>query len=179
MTINEFNNCYQSLSEDAIKTFLQEHTQENLPASVLGRVFEQLYIDKTTGCTISDIALTDLVALHHSFSLGNGAGWSRTDTSFLGKKYIVVNHKVNNRVTEISTEGYKHNSNVPKSKKISMDTLWELEDAVDIFEGLSAALSDRAAVPDEIYDDVLEKREAATYKMYQIAKAITRNLPIR
>ena len=106
MTINEFNNTYKSLSKDAVRTFLQEHSQEDLPSS----------------------------------------------------------------------EGFKRADSFPSTKRIPISVLFELEDALDTYEGLSAALSDRVSVPDEIYDDVTEKRDEALYKMYQIAKQLTAGL---
>lgn len=178
MTITEFNNTYKSLSKDAVKTFLQEHSQEDLPSSTLGRAFERLYIDARTGHTADIISLSELCALHHSFSLGNGGGWSRRDNgSFLGRLYEIVNHKTAGRITAISSNGFKQADSFPSTKRIPISVLFELEDAVDAYEGLSAALSDRNSVPDEIYDDVVATRDAALYKMYQIAKQLTTGLP--
>lgn len=178
MTISEFNNTYKSLSKDAVKTFLQEHNQEDLPSSTLGRAFERLYIDPKTGQTEDNISLSELCALHHSFSLGNGGGWSRRDNgSFLGRLYEIVNHKTAGRITAISSNGFKQADSFPSTKRIPISVLFELEDAVDAYEGLSAALSDRNSVPDEIYDDVVATRDAALYKMYQIAKQLTTGLP--
>ena len=108
MNISEFNNTYKSLSKDAARTFLQKHSQENLPSS----------------------------------------------------------------------EGFKCADSLPSTKHIPMSVLFELEDAVDIYEGLSAALSDRNSIPDEIYDDVAEKKDEALYKMCQIAKQLTAGLPV-
>ena len=179
MNINEFNNTHKSLSKDTVRTFLQEHSQEDLPSSTLGRAFERLYIDAKTGHTEDNISLSELCALHHSFSLGNGGGWSRRDNgSYLGRLYEIVNHKTAGRITAISSEGFKRTNDFPSTKRIPMSVLFELEDAVDIYEGLSAALSDRNSVPDEIYDDVAEKRNEALYKMYQIAKQLTTGLPV-
>ena len=108
MTISEFNNTYKSLSKDAVRTFLQEHSQEDLPSSTLGRAFERLYIDPKTGHTEDNISLSELCALHHSFSLGNGGGWSRRDNySFLGRLYEIVNHKTAGRITAISSNSFK------------------------------------------------------------------------
>lgn len=178
MTISEFNNTYKSLSKDVVKTFLQEHNQEDLPSSTLGRAFERLYIDSKTGHTEDNISLSELCALHHSFSLGNGGGWSRRDNgSFLGRLYEIVNHKTAGRITAISSNGFKQADSFPSTKRIPISVLFELEDAVDAYEGLSAALSDRNSVPDEIYDDVVATRDAALYKMYQIAKQLTTELP--
>lgn len=178
MTITEFNNTYKSLSKDAVKTFLQEHSQEDLPSSTLGRAFERLYIDARTGHTADIISLSELCALHHSFSLGNGGGWSRRDNgSFLGRLYDIVNHKTAGRITAISSEGFKQTDSFPSTKRISISLLLELEDAVDTYGSLSAALADRDSVPDSIYLDVLEKRDEALYKMYQIAKQLTTGLP--
>lgn len=178
MTLSSFESNYRTMTKEEVKTFLQEHSTEDLPASVLGRAFERLYIDIRTGHTERNIELTELVALHHSFSLGNGGGWSRSDRGFLGKNYITVNHKISNRITSISTEGFKINQTVAKFRKIEMSTLWELEDAVDVYECLSAVLNeDSDAIPEEIKEDVALKRDEATDRMYQIAKAITRNLP--
>ena len=178
MNISEFNNTYKSLSKDEVRTFLQEHSQEDLPSSTLGRAFERLYIDAKTGHTEDNISLSELCALHHSFSLGNGGGWSRRDNgSFLGRLYDIVNHKTAGRITAISSEGFKRADSFPSTKRIPMQVLFELEDALDTYEGLSAALSDRDSVPDEIYDDVTEKRDEALYKMYQIAKQLTAGLP--
>ena len=178
MTLSNFESSYRTMTKEEVKTFLQEHSGEDLPASVLGRAFERLYIDTRTGHTDRNIELTELVALHHSFSLGNGGGWSRSDRGFLGKNYITVNHKISNRITSISTEGFKSNQTVAKFRKIEMSTLWELEDAVDVYECLSAVLNeDSDAIPEEIKEDVALKRDEAADRMYQIAKAITRNLP--
>ena len=178
MTLSNFESNYRTMTKEEVKTFLQEHSTEDLPASVLGRAFERLYIDTRTGHTERNIELMELVALHHSFSLGNGGGWSRSDRGFLGKNYITVNHKISNRITSISTEGFKSNQTVAKFRKIEMSTLWELEDAVDVYECLSAVLNeDSDAIPEEIKEDVALKRDEAADRMYQIAKAITRNLP--
>lgn len=178
MTISEFNNTYKSLSKDAVKTFLQEHNQEDLPSSTLGRAFERLYIDPKTGQTEDNISLSELCALHHSFSLGNGGGWSRRDNgSFLGRLYEIVNHKTAGRITAISSNGFKRTHSFPSTKRIPISVLFDLEDAVGIYESLSAALLDRASIPDTIYLDVLEKRDEALYRMYQIAKHLTDGLP--
>lgn len=118
MTLSSFESNYRTMTKEEVKTFLQEHSTEDLPASVLGRAFERLYVDTRTGHTERNIELTELVALHHSFSLGNGGGWSRSDRGFLGKNYITVNHKISNRITSISTEGFKINQTVAKFRKI-------------------------------------------------------------
>ena len=180
MTLNNFESNYRTMTEEEVKAFLQEHSGEDIPASVLGRAFERLYIDTKTGHTKRNIELTELVALHHSFSLGNGGGWSRADSGYLGKRYLIVNHKLSKRITSISTEGFRTDTKVPKYRKVGMDTLWDLEDAVDLYECFTAVLNeDSDAIPEEVKEDVAVKRDAVVERIYQIAKAITRNLPIQ
>ena len=48
MTLSNFESNYRTMTKEEVKTFLQEHSGEDLPASVLGRAFERLYIDTRT-----------------------------------------------------------------------------------------------------------------------------------
>ena len=139
MEIKKFLDDYKKISKTEVIGFLKEHADEDLTSAVLGRAFERLYIDG--GYTADAVDLSELVNLHHSFSLGNGGGWCRGDEgSYLGRKYIVINGKTDGRITSISIDGYKTHKSTAKTKKISTDTLKELVSATECYKAMRGAL---------------------------------------
>ena len=176
MTITEFISQYQNLSRREVITFLQEHQQERLHSGVLGRAFEKLYIDQHIGLTDRNIPISELCALHQSFNVTNGASWSRRDhSSYLGRKYILINHKENGRVVSVCANGYKTYSDHPMTKKISIGTLKELQDAADTYKCLKGALSgDIFALDEDTINGVEAAADEAALKMLHIIDDITK-----
>ena len=176
MTITEFINQYQRLSRAEVITFLQEHQQERLQSGILGRAFEKLYIDHHSGLTDRNIPLSELCALHQSFNVTNGSNWSRRDGgSYLGQKYILINHKENGRVVSVCANGYKLHNDRPVNKKVSIAVLEELEDAAETYKALKAALSDDTSTLDtETIKGIETAADEAVLKMLHLIDKITK-----
>ena len=175
MTVNEFNKDYKKLKKEDVLTFLQENAGVDLPASVLGRVFEKFYV-KTDG--ISDyINLQELVALHHSFTLGNGGGWCRADDSgFLGRIYKVENCKEGGRITEIKVSGYKTKEHKKKYRKVPVELLKELKDTAEGYKTMAGALLNESeeTIGKETYCDATSCKDNYEIRMLKLIDEITK-----
>lgn len=179
MTVNEFNKDYEKLKKEDVLTFLQENAGVNLPASVLGRVFEKFYV-KADG-TSDFIDLQGLIALHHSFSLGNGGGWCRADdSSFLGRKYIVENFKESGRITQIKVSGHKTQEHRKKYKKISVELLEELKDVAEGYKTMAGALLNESeeTIGVETYRGASDCKDDYEMKMLKLIDEITETLGV-
>lgn len=175
MTVDEFIRDYKELSRAEVRIFLQEHTGIDLPSSVLGRAFEKLYVEM--GFTRSDVLLSELINLHHSFTLGNGGGWCRSDDGcYLGKKYIVRKQKENGRITSISIAGYKTGNSIPKTKKIPIEQLEELKDAAESYRTLSGALMISTELDEETRKDAERVKSEYEMKMLELIDLTTQNV---
>lgn len=177
MTVNEFNKDYKKLKKEVVLTFLQENAGVDLPASVLGRVFEKFYV-KADG-TSDFIDLQGLIELHHSFSLGNGGGWCRADdSSFLGRKYIVENFKESGRITQIKVSGYKTQEHRKKYKKIPVELLEELADIADSYKDLKGALELSPDLDEDIFYGVVNEIDRLEMKILKLIDEITETLGV-
>lgn len=175
MTINEFMDEYKKMSKKEVRKFLQEHAQVDLPSAVLGRAFEKLYIEK--GTTSLEVPLSELIGLHHSYTLGNGGGWCRSDdVCYLGRNYIVRKQKQNGRIISVSVSGYKVGTTTPKCKMISIDLLEDLKDAAESYKALSGALMTSPELDEETRKDAERVRSVYEMKMLELIETATQNL---
>lgn len=178
MTINEFNKNWKRLTSKQVLDFVTEHQQDELPMTILGKIFEKLYINPKTGITYRDVPIWELRALHHSFEINNGNSWGRRDDkSHLGRHYNIVNHHEGRRVVSISTNGFRRTPSTPTSKKISLDALQDLQDTADDYCALMSTLTvDGKTMPTEIRLEITDKKDRAEIKMLAIIKQITDGL---
>lgn len=131
MNCNEFCRNVNKLSKGDVMAFLEEHKNENLPSGVLGLVFEKLYVNSEG---ISDtIKLSDLVMLHPSFSICNGASWSRQYGSYLGR-YQILNVKENRKIVAVKTMGPRQNDKPDTYKKIPEGLIRNMKQNVSDYE---------------------------------------------
>lgn len=82
----------------------------------LGMIFEK-YAQPTEGYS-KDILIDDLVEIHPNFRSTNGNSWARSDSSWLGKKYLIIRTHQNGSVYSVKLDGFNTNS-VNKYRSIS------------------------------------------------------------
>lgn len=167
MTIQEFKDFFPTLTKKDVKYFLWEHQKDVLPAMVLGMAFEKLYIDKGIGMTIDPVPLEELVTMHSCFTLGNGGGWSRDDTGYLGKRYHMHNIKMEGRIVAIEANGIKYSweEHVPRYKRVNCDDLRHLANMYDNWSGYAQALEDCPSLEGEERIEVENQTEEYFRKM--------------
>lgn len=111
-----------------IITYVKAECQTiNLTPLILGMLFE-LYADvsydiddPTTGFS-REISIDELKNIHPGFESTNGCQWARSDSSYLGKKYIIKRPKKGGRVSAIQLDGLNINS-VSKYRGIRSDII--------------------------------------------------------
>lgn len=135
MEQKEFIAKYKEMSMKEIDDFIAEHQEEELNSSTLGRIFEAKFIKKKTGKS-DKVYIEELKQIHNSFAIRNGSNWSRNDNAcFLGRNYVVVNHKTEGHISSIEVVRKKVYSYwTPKYRKIDLELLDELEDVYKTFQ---------------------------------------------
>lgn len=96
-----------------VKGALQKFGSE-CPPLALCLAFENLYVDTTIGFSRA-VLVDELVDLHPSFRTTNGMAWCRSDTSYLGKKYVLIRTLNKGKVYSVKADGFKkaiHSSNI-------------------------------------------------------------------
>ena len=83
---------------------LKEYSKYELKGAQLGRAFEKMYIQEEGFSP--QVTMDELEKYHHSFHTTNGGDWCRSDSSYLGKKYIIERRKENNRIFSVKTDGF-------------------------------------------------------------------------
>lgn len=100
-------------SYEEIKDVLQ-NLPGKCPPIALCLAFEKLFIDETNGFSRA-VPVDELVQLHPSFRTTNGMAWCRSDTSYLGKKYVIIRTLDKGQVYSVKADGFKkaiHSSNI-------------------------------------------------------------------
>lgn len=97
----------------------------HLSPQTLGMLFEiiagvEYDPDDDTTCFSNEILVSDLVRVHPDFKSTNGCQWARSDSSYLGKRYIIKRKLERGRVVSIQLDGPNHNS-VKKYRNIRKD----------------------------------------------------------
>ena len=116
------------------KEILEKHTYEEIIAlikkyqeyiiksSLLGLIFEILYIDNGFSPNIS---MEELIKIHPSFRTRNGSTWCREDQSYLGKKYqLRKTYSNKNSIATVRADGFNQNH------KIRQDIKKEIVDSI-------------------------------------------------
>lgn len=109
-------------SEETL-SILKKYSKYELKGSHLGRAFEKLFIYEE-GFSPS-ITMEELEKCHHSFHTSNGGDWCRTNTSYLGKKYIIGRELKGGKIFSIKTGGFNKNNKINQS--IKNDILKEIQ----------------------------------------------------
>ncbi len=118
------------LSCDEVIKYVKEECQRvHLKPLTLGMLFERYvgidYDDKDAISYFSkEIKINDLTEnIHPDFKTSNGNTWARSNTSYLGKKYIINRPQRKGKVFAVSLEGpnYSHKGNRNIKKEIWSD----------------------------------------------------------
>ena len=100
-------------SKEHIKSLLSMYSDVCSPKA-LCLAFEKLFIDQETGFSRA-VTVDELVHLHKEFKTSNGMSWCRSDTSYLGKKYVIIREHKGGSVYSIKADGFKkaiHSANI-------------------------------------------------------------------
>ncbi len=89
--------------KEEIEELIAQYKDYELKGGVLGRVFEKLYV-KPNGFS-SEIFISDLEKIHHSFHTTNGGDWCRSKQSYLGKKYIILRGLNKGAISSVKCDG--------------------------------------------------------------------------
>lgn len=73
-----------------------------------------------------EVSIEELQNIHHCFATSNGCQWARSDTGYLGNRYIIKRVQVGGRVSSIKLDGLNLNS-TRKKRDIRSDIRKKLE----------------------------------------------------
>lgn len=103
----------QAKSKEHVKSLLSMYSDVASPKA-LCLAFEKLFIDESTGFSRA-VTIDELVLLHKDFKTSNGMSWCRSDTSYLGKKYVIIREQRGGSVYSVKADGFKkaiHSSDI-------------------------------------------------------------------
>ena len=92
---------------------LKTYRKYELKGAQLGRAFENMFVHDEGFSEF--IPMDELEKYHHSFHTTNGGDWCRSDTSYLGKKYIIKRELHGGKIFAIKTDGFNKNLKINQS----------------------------------------------------------------
>lgn len=116
----EIGNC-NNASE--VEMILKKYANTELKNKVLGMAFEKMYV-KSEGFSAS-ISMKTLSKLHRLFLTTNGSAWSRSNQSYLGKKYNLEKQYAQGKIIEIKADGF--NKSLTINQSIRSDILKDVQ----------------------------------------------------
>lgn len=87
-----------------LKLFLEKWTNHHFTPELLGRIYLLLNKPDEDGFS-ADITILKLTEYHPSFRTSNGGEWCRSDSSYLGKKYIIKRTHLGGRIHSVKLDG--------------------------------------------------------------------------
>lgn len=96
----------------------------------LGMLFERIagveYDENDPmSCFSAEISIDVLANIHPGFRSTNGCQWARSDSSYLGKKYVIVRKRSGNRVSSVRLDGANDKS-LKRNKGIRKEIVAEI-----------------------------------------------------
>jgi len=90
---------------ESVKAAMMPYRNITLRTGILGEIFEHIAAPDEYGFS-KPVMMSDLISVHPDFKTSNGGNWCRSDSSVLGKKYIIDRRKSGNSISSVKLDGY-------------------------------------------------------------------------
>jgi len=109
--INEYldsilnNNLDENIVKEQLLSYLEKWSDYKFTPQLLGKIFLLVNAPDSDGFS-NEITINELTQYHPSFRTSNGGDWCRSDSSTLGKEYIIRRIKDGGRISSVKLDGF-------------------------------------------------------------------------